>query len=133
MREESLEGALRGVPVFTVRAWNCSMPLLLHTRSRTACPVDGRRPTSLATTLTDVVAPIDRLDESSDAVLTELLSFDLDDPLVVPVMLLGLRLLIVLCRRRDSVLLNDLVTEVVIVTGEMRRVRTGVWGVALST
>lgn len=74
--------------------------------------------------LGEVVVAIDRLDDASDAVLTELLSFDLNDPLVVPAMLLGLRRLIVLCRRRDRVLLNDLVTEVVIVIGEMRRVRS---------
>ena len=64
---------------------------------------------------------VGRLDDSSDAVLRALLARDIDDELVAPAILLGLRRLLYLCRGRDRELLNDLVTEVAIVIGEMRR------------
>lgn len=73
--------------------------------------------------LADVAAAIDRLDDTSDTVLAELLSLDLHDQDMTPAILLGLRGLIFLCRGRDRELLNDLTTEVAMVIGEMRRVR----------
>ena len=73
--------------------------------------------------LADVASAIARLDNTSDSVLEALLSLDIDDRVVTPVILLGLRRLIFLCRGRDRELLNDLTTEVAIVIGEMRRVR----------
>ena len=73
--------------------------------------------------LAHIAAAIARLDNTSDSVLEALLSLDIDDRVVTPVILLGLRRLIFLCRGRDRELLNDLTTEVAIVIGEMRRVR----------
>ncbi|MEK7422798.1 MAG: hypothetical protein AAB131_03045 [Actinomycetota bacterium] len=69
----------------------------------------------------EVAAAISRLDDASDTVLLALLM--LDDELTTPVILLGLRRLLFLCRGRDRDLLNDLTTEVAIVIGEMRRIR----------
>jgi hypothetical protein len=73
--------------------------------------------------LTDVEDAIARLDDESDVVVEALLTRPLDDPLVTPVLLSGLRRLIYLCRGRDRDLVNDLVTEVAIAIGEMRRAR----------
>lgn len=73
--------------------------------------------------LADVASAIARLDNTSDSVLEAMLSLDIDDQVVTPAILLGLRRLIFLCRGRDRELLNDLTTEVAIVIGEMRRVR----------
>lgn len=104
----------------------------IASRQFTERPIPDRwgTPTTLAQyrSLTDVASAIARLDESSDGVLEALLSLDPDDQLVTPVILLGLRRLIFLCRGRDRDLLNDLTTEVAIVIGEMRRVRHAVVG-----
>lgn len=71
----------------------------------------------------DLAKLIGRFDDQSDTVLDWLLSLPLDDPLVAPAILLGVSRLIFLCRGRDRELLNDLVVEVAIAIGEMRRVR----------
>lgn len=73
--------------------------------------------------LADVEEAIGPLDDESDDVVSALLAMPLDDPLVTPVLVAGLRRLIFLCRGRDRTLLNDLVTEVAIAIGELRRVR----------
>lgn len=78
--------------------------------------------------LAHIAIAIARLDNTSDSVLEALFSLDIDDRVVTPVILLGLRRLIFLCRGRDRELLNDLTTEVAIVIGEMRRVRPASFG-----
>lgn len=73
--------------------------------------------------LGEIVAALGRLDSESDAVISELLARPLDDDLVAPVLLAGLRRLLFLCRGTRRELLDDLVGEVAIVIGELRRVR----------
>ena len=76
------------------------------------------------TSIAELEDAIGRVNEESDAVIDRLLGLPADDPLVTPVLLAGLRPLLFLCRGRDRALLNELVTEVAIVIGEMRRVRS---------
>ena len=71
----------------------------------------------------DLESAIGGVDDESDAVIDGLLGMPAADPLVATVLLAGLRPLVFLCRGRDRALLNELVTEVAIVIGEMRRVR----------
>ena len=71
----------------------------------------------------EIERAVGRFDDESDKVVDALLAMPLDDPLVTPVLLSGVRRLIFLCRGRDRTLLNDLVTEAAIAIGELRRVR----------
>jgi len=73
--------------------------------------------------LSEIVDCIERLDERSDRVLEALLSIPDGDGVSTAVVLAGLRRLMFLCRGRERDLLNDLVTEVAVAVGEMRRVR----------
>ena len=89
------------------------------------CPgVGDRRRRWLAThSVAEIEQAIGRFDDESDLVVSALLAMPLDDPLVAPVLLAGLRPLIFLCRGRDRRLLNDLVTEAAVAIAELRRVR----------
>jgi hypothetical protein len=71
----------------------------------------------------EIEQAIGRFDDESDQVVSALLAMPLDDPLVAPVLLAGLRPLIFLCRGRDRTLLNDLVTEAAVAIAELRRIR----------
>lgn len=73
--------------------------------------------------LGEVVAAVGRLDCDSDAVIGALLAMPLDDDLVAPVLMAGLRHLLFLCRGARRELLDDLLGEVAIAIGELRRVR----------
>lgn len=66
---------------------------------------------------------IARLDRGSDDVVAALLAMPLDDQLVTPVILAGLRRLLFLCRGAQRDLLEDLIVEAAIAIGELRRVR----------
>lgn len=71
--------------------------------------------------LADVARAISRFDAESDRVVNTLLALPLTDRLVVPTLLMGLRQRLVVCRGRDHLMLNDLVTEVVLAIEELRR------------
>jgi hypothetical protein len=73
--------------------------------------------------LGEVMRAVGRLDGESDAVVEALLAMPVDDELVAPVLLCGLRRLLFLCRGTRRDLLDDLLGEVAIAIGELRRVR----------
>ncbi|HRD99938.1 MAG TPA: hypothetical protein PLV68_01495, partial [Ilumatobacteraceae bacterium] len=66
---------------------------------------------------------VGRVSDTSDAVVAALLAMPLDDDLVAPVLVAGLRRLLFLCRGSRRELLDDLVVELAIAIGELRRVR----------
>jgi hypothetical protein len=74
-------------------------------------------------TLGDLAAVIGRFDGKSDDVIAALLTMPLDDELVTPVLLAGLRRLLFLCRGSRRELLDDLIVESAIAIAELRRVR----------
>jgi hypothetical protein len=74
-------------------------------------------------TVGEVVDAVGRVSGRSDAVIAALLAMPLDDELVVPVLVAGLRRLLFLCRGSRRELLDDLVVELAIAIGELRRVR----------
>jgi hypothetical protein len=100
-----------------------ALPSILDHDAR--LPVRWSESVGLATyrSLGEVIAAIGRLDGSSDAAVGALLSMPLDDELVAPVVLAGVRRLLFLCRGGRRELLDDLVAEVAIAIGELRRVR----------
>jgi len=73
--------------------------------------------------LGDVAAAVGRVDGESDQVIGTLLGMPLDDELVAPVLMVGLQRLLFLCRGGRRELLDDLVGEVAIAIGELRRAR----------
>jgi hypothetical protein len=100
-----------------------ALPTSLHRRTQlpddwAICPVLARYKT-----VADVTVAIGRVDRESDDVIGALLAMRLDDELVAPVLLAGLRRLLFLCRGTRRELLDDLVVELAIAIGELRRVR----------
>lgn len=73
--------------------------------------------------LGDLVDVVGQRDDESDAAISALLALPHDDEMVVPVVLVGLRRLLLLCRGSRRALLDDLVSEVAIAIGELRHVR----------
>jgi hypothetical protein len=73
--------------------------------------------------LGEVMRGVGRLDGNSDVVIGALLAMPVDDELVAPVLLCGLRRLLFLCRGSRRELLDDLLGEVAVAIGELRRVR----------
>lgn len=70
-----------------------------------------------------LIDAIARHDSESDVLIGALLGLPHDDELVAPVLIAGLRNLLFLCRGSRRELLDDLLTEVAIAIGELRRVR----------
>lgn len=97
---------------------------LLPSRARAVPPSWKQAPTlGQFDDLSAIADAIARLDERSDVVLHALLSVPDTDGVATAVIFAGLRHLMFLCRGRDQEQLNDLVAEVAIAIGELRRAR----------
>lgn len=83
----------------------------------------GSPPLAGCRTVGEVVDAVGRVGDASDAIVLALLAMPLDDDLVAPVLVAGLRRLLFLCRGSRRELLDDLVVELAIAIGELRRVR----------
>ena len=122
---EVRQGALRGVQSGIVDPMELFDALPAALDSSAEVPIHWSTSPALVEfrTLADVATAISQIDSRSDVVIEALLAMPLDDDLVAPVVLAGLRRLLFLCRGSRRELLDDLVVELAIAIGELRRVR----------
>ena len=125
-RWDRRRGVVRGVPALTVEGMDLYDSILLPNFGTTPIPPRWAEIPSIETcrTLADVTTQIEQLDDASDDTILALLGQPLDDQLVVPVLLAGVRRVMHQARGRNRERLNDLVTETAIVICELRRARS---------
>lgn len=124
-RSGTRQGALRGVQFRIVDPMELFDALPAALDSGAQLPTHWSISPALVEfrTLADVATAISQVDSRSDRVIEALLAMPFDDDLVAQVLLAGLRRLLFLCRGSRRELLDDLVVEVAIAIGELRRVR----------